>query len=172
MDSISTYTWISNREAGLMLTPYSFCKYWATFILFSCLTVWTALWKPGSVARGFSWANWSKWTIQSSPMCYNKTASKVRYNYKFQAQNIKYLGDNICESRVTQQQPAAGGDSISFVLELFRVHLVEVTETKEKLALKKRKSIIGFQLTYRSRFKISEWICATPLTAWEPTMAR
>lgn len=65
-------TWMSNKEAGLTFTPYSLERYWATFILFSCLTVWTARWKPWSSARDLSLANCSKWVIQSSPMCYKK----------------------------------------------------------------------------------------------------
>ena len=82
-------TWMSNKQAGLTATPYFFCKNCSTFILFSCLTLWNARWKPikkinsksplrlviyvklkvpGSSANGFSWANCSRWEIQSSPI--------------------------------------------------------------------------------------------------------
>ena len=60
---------MSKSEAGLTATPYSLCRYCDTFILFSCLTVWTARWKPASVDSDRSFCSSSRCVIQSSPIC-------------------------------------------------------------------------------------------------------
>lgn len=39
-----------------------------------------------------------------------------------------YLSDDVSQAGVTQQQPAARGDSVGFVLELLRIHFVEVSK--------------------------------------------
>lgn len=39
-----------------------------------------------------------------------------------------HLGDDLSQARVAHHQPAAGGDAVRLVLELLRLHFVEVLE--------------------------------------------
>lgn len=71
-------TWMSNIEAGLILTPYSFWRNWTSFNLFSCFTVWILLWKPGSSTNCFNSCNCSKWTVQLSPIFWKWNESNSR----------------------------------------------------------------------------------------------
>jgi hypothetical protein len=62
-------------------------------------------------------------------MCYIWKITVSYYNSEMSYSLMKwYLGDDIGESRVTQQQPTTGSDSVGFVLELFGVHLIEIME--------------------------------------------
>lgn len=42
------------------------------------------------------------------------------------------LGDDLCQPRVAHHQPAAGSDAVGLVLELVRLHFVEVLEAGGK----------------------------------------
>lgn len=46
--------------------------------------------------------------------------------------NIFYLANEICKGRVAEQEPTPGGDSVGFVLELSRLHFIEIFEAVNK----------------------------------------
>lgn len=106
------------------------------------------------------------------------------------------LSDDLRQPGVAHHQPAAGSDAVGFVLELVRLHFVEVLKAARKTtacvviehakaaavcAVQKgtaalspftpslRVSLLNSE-TYTVALRMSEWIWATPFTAWEPTM--
>ena len=169
-------TWISNKEAGLTGTPYSFWRYWATFILFSCLTVWTALWNPESEDRDFNWASCSKWQIHSSPICWMNQYVVLKPTVYNKTGNY-YLSNNVRQGWIAKEEPTTRSNTVGLVLELFRCHLVKITETETTFGISWWQQLLykckcNWKVAYISLIKISEWIWATPLTACEPTIAR
>lgn len=46
-----------------------------------------------------------------------------------------YLSDDVSQAGVTQQQPAARSDAVSFILKLLRIHFMEVFKPAAETSL-------------------------------------
>lgn len=51
------------------------------------------------------------------------------------ASRCAYLGNDVSQAGVTQQQPAPRRDAVGFVLELFWIHLVEIFKPEDRKPL-------------------------------------
>ena len=82
---------------------------------------------------------------------------------------ITHLGDGITEIRIAQHQPTTRRDTVGLVLKFLRWQFVERFESEREdgkiLQFKEWKT---WWQTYKVVFNNSEWIFATPLTAWDP----
>lgn len=93
-----------------------------------------------------------------------------------------YLRDELRQPRVAEQEPAPRGDAVGFILEFLGLQLRKILEAARTRGERRHRSVWELRgipqclpfppCPYTWVLTISEWILATPLTAWEPTMQR
>lgn len=123
-------------------------KYKCVLIMFlniriTCFTLATSLMKASSFTKSRRRLSWSRSRMNSSPIlwtinAFSEHGPKFLFCFYHQA-GLKYsfcvvsdLSDDLCQTRVAHNQPAARSDAVGLVLELVRLHFIKVLKTESR----------------------------------------